>query len=144
MRGGRMIGLGADIVAQPIARQAQPVDGADHRIGVEPGVRIGRVGVVDREAQTFGRASGEVGFPPIGEEQIAAAFILMCVVLHDEPSGAPHHVEPHQVAPIVGVVAFFERGQRPHRALVPADEFRLPAQRRQQPFRADAEIRIFA
>ena len=47
------------------------------------------------------------------------------VVLLDEAARAADQVQPHQVAPVVGVFALLKGGQGTDRALMPADELGL-------------------
>ena len=79
------------------------------------------------ELHRLGHASREVGSRAIRELKVLAVAlgIELGVVLLDEAAGAADQIEPHQIAPVVGVLALLEGGQRPHRALVSPDELRL-------------------
>ena len=57
---------------------------------------------------------------PSAEGQIFAARLGVGqgIVFLDEAARAAHHVEAHEVAPIVGVFALFKGGERAHRTLV--------------------------
>ena len=63
------------------------------------------------------------------------------VVLLDEAARAAHHVQAHQLAPVVGVLALLERGQRANGALMAADELGL-AELAEQPLRPNADVLV--
>ena len=139
----RGLGLRCNVVAQPIARQGQRVDRSDYLVGVEPGIGIGGVGVVDGKGQIFRHAFGEIGLGAVRKLQVFAALILLGVMLHDEAACAAHHVEAHQIAPIIGIAAFLEGGERTYRALVAADELMLAAEFCQQLFWTHTDVDVF-
>jgi len=60
----------------------------------------------------------------------------------DEGARAPHHVEPHQVAPVIRVFATLKRGERARRDLSQNLE-RAVAQFAEQLFGTDADVLIF-
>ena len=81
---------------------------------------------------------------PSSKVRILAAVggVGVGVVVLDEAAGSADHVEPHQLAPVVGVLALLEGGEGADRTLVAADELGL-AELAQQLLRADAEVLIF-
>ncbi|OQC24337.1 MAG: hypothetical protein BWX70_02640 [Verrucomicrobia bacterium ADurb.Bin070] len=129
------------IVAQPVAGQRQPVDGVDHIIGKQAGVLVAGILFGDFETDCLGHARREVGAGAVRELQIFARAlrIELGVVLLDEAAGAADEIEPHEVAPIVGVLAFLECSERPDRTLMTADKLRL-ADFAKQPLGANADI----
>ncbi len=135
---------GLEIIAETVARQAQPVDGGHHRVRIEPGVSIAGVGIVDAKLQIPGDAGREIGLAAVGEPKVLAALVLVSVMLHDEAARAPHHVQPHQITPVVRVFALLESGQRPHRTLMATDEFVLAAEPGDQFLRPDADVGVLA
>ena len=141
--GARALWRRGDVVAQTVARQIQGVDGRDDVGGVEAAVLIVGVVLVRRERHGSGDAVGEVRPAAVRERQELppGGRIERGVVVLDKGARAPHHVEAHQLAPIVRVVALLERGERAHRALVAADELGL-AEITQQPLRAHAQILV--
>ena len=96
------------IVSQTVTWQAQRVDGVDHIPFVERGVLI-----VDFELDRFGSAGREVGaFAGVEQEILSAGSrVRFGIVLLNKRSCAPHHVQPHQFAPVVRPFAFLECSQ---------------------------------
>ena len=64
-------------------------------------------------------------------------------MLHDEAARAAHHVQTHEIAPVIGNFALLECRQRSHATLVTTDEFVLATQFGQQLFRTNADVGIF-
>ena len=63
-------------------------------------------------------------------------------MLHDEAAGAAHHVEAHQLPPVVRVLALVEGGQGAYRALMAGGEGVFPAQGGDLALRADADVGV--
>ncbi len=116
-----------DVVAETVARQAEGVDCVHYFIGVQAGVLIARVVLIEFELLCFGHAVGEIKPLASIERQILATVrrVGLCVVVLDEGSRAAYKVQPHEIAPVVGIFALLKCCQRPDGALVPPNEFRL-------------------
>ena len=80
---------------------------------------------------------------PSSKVRILAAVrrVGLGVVVLNEAARAADQVQAHQLAPVVGVVALLEGGQRANRALMAADELGL-ADLPQQSLGADADVAI--
>ncbi len=143
LRRGRLVGRGDHVVRQAVAGQAQAVDRVHHVLGIERGVLPAGLHVGQRELHGPRHTRGKVGARAVGELQIlaVAAGIGLGIVVLDEAARAAHEVQPHQLAPVVGVGALLDGGDRLEPALVPADELGL-AQLPQQALGPDAEVRI--
>lgn len=132
-----------DVVPQAVAGQVQRVNRLLDGCGEEPRVLVGRVRRLDGVGDGARRAIREVGARAVREGQVSAVGdrVLPRVVVADEAAGAPHEVEPHQVAPVVRIVALLEGGEGAHGALVPLLELHL-AQQAEHALRADAEVLV--
>ena len=125
--GQRLGGLFVDVVPQSVARQLEVVDGVDDRVGIEKRVLVAGVAVVDLEPNRFRRPPGEIRSGAVGERQkLAARLVLLRVVFLDEAPGAADQEQPHQLAPVVGVLAFLEGGERADGALMLVQKLRFP------------------
>ncbi|MGC8561452.1 MAG: hypothetical protein ACP5O1_12345 [Phycisphaerae bacterium] len=129
------------VIAQAVARQFQTIKCLDHFGGKEAGVLIVSVFLLDLKFDGARNAGGKLGTPAIGEFEIFAAGggIGFGVVLLDETAGAADKIKAHQIAPVVGVFAFFKGRQRAHGTLVAAGEFRF-AKLAQQPLGPQADV----
>ena len=69
------------------------------------------------------------------------ARVGLGVVVLDEAARAADQVQPHQIPPVVGILALLEGGQRPDGALVPPDELGF-AHLAQQCLGPDADVLV--
>src|SRR6266702_1814283 len=132
--------VGGDVVPQAVARQVEIIDRIDDRIRVEKGVGVAGLLIVNRKFDGARQAQREEGTSPIIEVQVLAPRgVCLRVVVLDKAARATYQKQPHQVAPIVGVLALLEGGQRAYRALVAKIKGGL-AQLADEPFRANAQV----
>ena len=118
----------------------QTVDAVDHRGVVKPRVGVRGIGGVSAERDRARDALGEVRPIAVSEGEVAAARrILLAVVRFDEGARPANHVEPHQLAPVIAVLALVEGGKRAKAALMAAYELDF-AQLTDDGFGANAEI----
>jgi hypothetical protein len=129
------------VVPQPVARQGQAIDRVHDAVGKQARVLIPKILRADREFDGLGDAGGEILPGPVREFQVLAIHrrVELGVVLLNKAARPPHEIQPHQLAPIVRVLALFEGGQRTHRALMAAKELRF-AQIAQVPLGASADV----
>lgn len=140
---GRAIGRSGHVVAEPVSRQVEIVDPGHHVVAIEASVLVLRVRIGDGEGHRLRQPDREVGAPAVFEGEVLAPVgrIGRRVVLLNEGPGAADHVQAHELAPVVGVLALLEGGQGAHRALVAAEELGLPEVAK-EPLRADADFAV--
>src|ERR1017187_3080681 len=143
----RHIERGLEIVGQAVTRKMQHADGVNDLVGVEAGVLVVGIFVLDAKREGLRLALGEVEPAAAFQNEEAAIFFglrsvalgtlflggcqdggaggTFCdgIVALDEAAGAADHEEAHQFAPIVSVSALFKGGQAVDRALVAAGKF---------------------
>lgn len=105
---------------------------------------VSRVVLVNPKLHRLGDAIREVGARAIleGEEPSARGLVGGGIVVLNEAPRPADHVEPHQFAPVVGVIALLERGKGTDRTLMTADELGL-TQLSQQPLGTNAQVLVF-
>ena len=128
---------------RPYLGQVQLVHRIDHLRRVQLGVLVVGVGLVYGELNRLGHAGREEGLGPVlvGEELPPGFLVGLGVVVLDEAAGASYKVEPHQVAPVVGVLAEVEGRQGARRGLMTPAELHL-AQFAQVPLGPNAQVLI--
>ena len=132
------------VVSQSISGQRQAIDRADHIVRKQSRILVVRVLLADLEFDGLGDPRRKIGTSPVRELQVftIALRIEFGVVLLDETACAANEVQAHKVTPVVRVFALLKGGERSHRALMTANEFRL-AQFAQEFFRADSDVLLF-
>ena len=109
---GFWIGFWSEIITQTVTREIQSIDSRYYLRGIEGGILVFGIIVINRKFYSPGLASGKVGAVSIRKgEELASIDVDIGIVLLDETPGAPHHVKAHEFAPVVGVFAFFKCGQ---------------------------------
>ena len=102
-----------EIVCQTVAGEQEATDRINNRLIVELAVRvtliIRRNGDRPRNAvrKIEGRSSLQL------QVEALALGIIVGIVLLNERARTPHHKEPHQLAPIIGIGAILEGAQSP-------------------------------
>ena len=107
------MGAFLEVIAQAVARQVKGVDGVDNRGGVEQGVLVTRVMVVNGERHCLRLACGEIGARAICKREVSATGfgVRVSVVVLDKATRPAHQIEPHEFAPVVSVQALFKGSQ---------------------------------
>ena len=109
------------------AGSVKSIDGLHDIVGEQARVLVFGVLLVDLELHRLGTRVGKYDRVPSANSRYLRFTVgsSLGVVLLDKAACAADKIQPHQVAPIVGIFALLEGGQRTNGALVTADEFRF-------------------
>lgn len=135
---------GRHVVPQTISGKVERIDGIHHVVGIEPGVLIGEVRLVNRERDGLGQALGKVRPTAIFKGQVLAPVggVRVGVIVLNEAARAAHHVQAHQLPPVIGMLALLEGRQGAYGALVLADELGF-AHLAELPLGANPQVFVF-
>ena len=124
------------VIAKPVAREVQAVDGVHHVVCEQ--LRVLRVHV---ERQRLREACRKIEPLAVFETQVSPPVGLVgsSIVRLDEVARPAYQIQPHQVPPVVSVRRLLKGSQGADRRLMAAHEFRF-ADVSQQAFRANAQV----
>src|SRR6266481_7257379 len=132
-----------DVVCQAVARESQSVDGMNDIVGIQACVRVVRVILVIGKSNRLGNPVGEIEPVAAVESKVfpPPLLIVQSVVRFDETPCTPNKVQPHQVSPIIRVLALLKCGEGIYGALMTPDKFGF-SQFPKVAFRSNAEIQV--
>ena len=141
--GGWRLRVIKHVIAEAVPGQVQVLNNVDHLRRVQLGVLVIGIGIVDGELDRLRHAGREERACPVlvGEELPPGLVVRLRVVFLNEAARAAHEVEPHQVAPVVGILAKVEGRQGARRGLVTPAELYL-AQLPEEVFGPDSEVLV--
>ena len=102
---------GRDVIGQAIAGQVEPVDGGYDLRRVQSRVRVVWALLINQKLDRLGNAGRKVGVGAILKRKVFAPRlrVRVSVIVLNEAARTAHHVETHQLAPVIGVFALLKR-----------------------------------